>query len=130
MTEQRKANIIELFDGAKDQKEQIELMTKMGFGTKREIIDLLHETGRALDIAIRRPATKKEEPKEEVQETPKEEKEERQLPIPQDVKQLLMEELEGIESAIQDVEAIIADREKEKKRLETLYKHVVEVLGQ
>lgn len=130
MTEQRKANIIELFDGAKDQKEQIELMTKMGFGTKREIIDLLHETGRALDIIIRRPATKKEEPKEEVQETPKEEKEERQLPIPQDVKQLLMEELEGIESAIQDVEAIIADREKEKKRLETLYKHVVEVLGQ
>ena len=73
---------------------------------------------------------KKEEPKEKVQETPKEEKEERQLPIPQDVKQLLMEELEGIESAIQDVEAIIADREKEKKRLETLYKHVVEVLGQ
>ena len=73
---------------------------------------------------------KKEEPKEEVQEAPKEEKEERQLPIPQDVKQLLMEELEGIESAIQDVEAIIADREKEKKRLETLYKHVVEVLGQ
>lgn len=130
MTEQRKANIIELFDGAKDQKEQIELMTKMGFGTKREIIDLLHETGRALDIIIRRPATKKEEPKEEVQETPKEEKEERQLPIPQDVKQLLMEELEGIESAIQDVEAIIADREKEKKRLEILYKHVVEVLGQ
>ncbi|MBR3360040.1 MAG: hypothetical protein IKG39_01745 [Lachnospiraceae bacterium] len=130
MTEQRKANIIELFDGAKDQKEQIELMTKMGFGTKREIIDLLHETGRALDITIRRPATKKEEPKEEAQETPKEEKEERQLPIPQDVKQLLMEELEGIESAIQDVEAIIADREKEKKRLETLYKHVVEVLGQ
>ena len=130
MTEQRKANIIELFDGAKDQKEQIELMTKMGFGTKREIIDLLHETGRALDITIRRPATKKEEPKEEVQETPEEEKEERQLPIPQDVKQLLMEELEGIESAIQDVEAIIADREKEKKRLETLYKHVVEVLGQ
>lgn len=74
MTEQRKANIIELFDGAKDQKEQIELITKMGFGTKREIIDLLHETGRALDITIRRPATKKEEPKEEVQETPEEKK--------------------------------------------------------
>lgn len=134
MTEQRKANIIELFDGAKDEKEQIDLMTKMGFGTKREILEVLHQTGRAMGITIRKPATKKEEPKkgpkEENQETPPAENEERQLPIPQDVKQLLVDELEGIESAIQDVDAIIKDREAEKKRLETLYRHVVEVLNQ
>lgn len=130
MTEQRRANIIELFDGGKDEKEQIDLMTKMGFGTKREILEVLHETGRAMGITIRKPATKKEAPKEEVHEEPPTEIKERQLPIPQDVNQLLMDELEGIDSAIQDIEAIIADREKEKKRLETLYKHIVDILGQ
>ena len=134
MTEQRKANIIELFDGAKDEKEQIDLMTKMGFGTKREILEVLHQTGRAMGITIRKPAAKKEDPKKdpkkEIQETSPAENEERQLPIPQDVKQLLVDELEGIESAIQDVDAIIKDREAEKKRLETLYRHVVEVLNQ
>lgn len=130
MTEQRKASIIELFDGGKDEKEQIALMTKMGFGTKREILEVLHETGRAIGITIRKPAAKKEEPKEEAKEETSAPKNPETLPMPDDVKRLLLDELEGIDQAIKEIQEIIDDKEREKKRLEMLYKHVVEVINQ
>lgn len=131
MTDKTKASIIELFDGAKDKMQQINLMTSMGFGTKREILDVLHESGRALDIIIRKPGRKKaqEDKTPEPQEEPKT-PEKVALPIPQDVKQLLIDELEGIDNSIKELEEIIQAKEIEKRKIETLYKHVVEVLSQ
>lgn len=130
MTEQTEANIIELFDGAKDKEEQIRMMAKMGFGTKREIIDLLHETGRAANIIIRKAPSKKEEPEEEKEEHEEPaENETKYLPLPQDVKQLLVDELEGIDQSIKEIEEIIQHKEEEKKRLEKLYKHIVECVN-
>lgn len=133
MTEERKANIIKLFDGAVDKEEQIQFMTKMKFGTKREIIDVLHESGRALNIIIRKEAVKKEEKAQDdrtikVREDPKPEQP-KWLPLPTDVKQLLVDELEGIDNAIMDLQEIINAKEAEKKRLEVLYRHIVEVVN-
>lgn len=133
MTEERKANIIKLFDGAVDKEEQIKFMTRLHFGTKREIIDVLHESGRAEDITIRKEAVKKEEKAQddrtiEVREDPKPEQP-KWLPLPTDVKQLLIDELEGIDNAISELQEIIQAKEQEKKRLEILYKHIVEVIN-
>lgn len=126
MTERTKANIIELYDGGKDKEQQIKLMASMGFGTKREIIEALHESGRALDITIRKPARKTEQTEDP--QKPTEEK--RILPIPQDVKQLLLDQLEDIDKSIKELEEEIQVRDIEKRKLESLYQHVVEVLSQ
>lgn len=133
MTDERKANIIKLFDGAVDKEEQIRFMTRLKFGTKREIIDVLHESGRAEDITIRKEAVKKEEKAQDdrtimIEETPEPERV-RFLPLPMDVKQLLIDELEGIDNAISELNEIIQAKEQEKKKLETLYKHIVEVIN-
>lgn len=132
MTDETKANIIKLFDGAVDKEEQIQTMTKMKFGTKREIIDVLHESGRALNIIIRKEADKKEKAQDdrtiEVREDPEPERV-KFLPLPMDVKQLLIDELEGIDNAISELNEIIQAKEEEKRKLEVLYKHIVEVIN-
>lgn len=130
MTEQRKSSIIELYDGAKDQIGQILFMTKMGFGTKRQIVDVLHEAGRAEDIKIRSAEVKKaENDKTEKPEEASQAKAPDRLPMPQDLVQLLIDELDRIDGAIKEVEKSIREKEEKKKKLESLYKHIVEVIS-
>lgn len=146
-----KEAIIELYDAAKDKEEQIKLMTKMGFGKKSEILKVLHEEGRALNIEIKKrgpkPKPKEEIPEEEYipgagviipkqEEIPAEaagdkshdDKRAELLPIPDDVRQLLIDELEGIDASINELQEIIELKKNEQQRLETLYKHIVECI--
>lgn len=129
MTEETKAAIIELYDGAKDKRAQVDAMAKMGFGTKGEILYYLHSQDRAHDIQAKKKKQRNErKPEEDLKE--QDEKRNDKLPMPQDVKDLLIDELEGIDLAIKEIQEIIDEKEKEKHRLEMLYKHVVEVISQ
>lgn len=119
MTEQRKAGIIELFDGAKDQNEQIKLMTKMGFGTRGQILKVLQESGRMGNKKIQAIDEKEQNDRR---------KEPERLPMPQDVKELLIDELDGIENSIKELQQIIREKEEKVKKLEDLYRHIVEAL--
>lgn len=144
-----KEAIIELYDAAKDKEEQIKLMAKMGFGKKSEILKVLHEEGRALNIEIKKrgPKPKEEIPEEEYvpgagviipgqEEIPAEaagdeshnDKRAEILPIPDDVRQLLIDELEGVDASIKELQEIIESKKHEQQRLETLYKHIVECI--
>ena len=135
MTEETKANIIKIYNAAKDKKEQIKNLVKMGFGTRAEIINILHDEGLALEFkACGRKAKpqndKTPEPLEEEIEEPKEEKqEERVLPISQDVRQLLVDQLEEVDGKIRELDEIIQAKQTEKRRLEDLYKHIVETVS-
>lgn len=131
------AAIIELYDAAKDKGEQIRLMTSMGFGSRNQILQVLHANERALEFEIKKPGPKpkaklasEEKPAEAaVDEKPLNDKRPEALPIPYDVKQLLIDELEGIDASIREVQEIIDAKKMEKQRLETLYQHIVECVG-
>lgn len=127
-----KEAIIELYDAAKDKEEQIKLMTKMGFGKKSEILKVLHEEGRALNIEIKKrgpkPKPKEEIPAEAAGDESHVNKRAELLPIPDDVRQLLIDELEGIDASINELQEIIELKKNEQQRLETLYKHIVECI--
>lgn len=127
-----KEAIIELYDAAKDKEEQIKLMAKMGFGKKSEILKVLHEEGRALNIEIKKrgpkPKQKEEISAEAAGDESHDDKRAELLPIPDDVRQLLIDELEGIDASINELQEIIESKKNEKQRLETLYKHIVECI--
>lgn len=131
------AGIIELYDAAKDKGEQIRLMTSMGFGSRNQILQVLHANERALEFEIKKPGPKpkaklssEEKPAEAAaDEKPQNDKRPEALPIPYDVKQLLIDELEGIDASIREVQEIIDAKKMEKQRLETLYQHIVECVG-
>lgn len=143
MTEETKANIIKIFSAAKDKQEQLKNLAKMGFGTKAEILDVLHEEGLALEITYTGRKSRKSERKSQEVETksqndktkeppedPKEEKkDERILPIPLDVRQFLVDQLQDVDNAIKELEEIIQEKEIEKRKLEDLYKHIVETVS-
>lgn len=129
-----KEAIIELFDAAKDKEQQIKIMTNMGFGSRYQILQVLHENNRALDIKMSKPGPKpkagKEDPKEaSADENPQKDKRQEQLPLPLDVKQLLIDELEGIDLSIKELQEIIDGKMREKRRLEDLYNHIVACVG-
>lgn len=140
------AAIIDLYDAAKDKGEQIRLMTSMGFGSRNQILQVLHANERALDFKIKKPGPKpkaklaseekpaeaapeKEPAEAAADEKPLNDKRTEALPIPYDVKQLLIDELEGIDASIREVQEIIDAKKIEKQRLETLYQHIVECVG-
>lgn len=127
-----KEAIIELYDAAKDKEEQIKLMAKMGFGKKSEILKVLHEEGRALNIENKKrgpkPKQKEEISAEAAGDESHDDKRAELLPIPDDVRQLLIDELEGIDASINELQEIIESKKNEKQRLETLYKHIVECI--
>lgn len=129
-----KEAIIELFDAAKDKEQQIKIMTNMGFGSRYQILQVLHENNRALDIKMSKPGPKpkagKEDPKEAAaDENPQKDKRQEQLPLPLDVKQLLIDELEGIDLSIKELQENIDGKMREKRRLEDLYNHIVACVG-
>ena len=129
-----KQAIIELFDAAKDKEQQIKIMTNMGFGSRYQILQVLHENNRALDIKMSKPGPKpkagKEDPKEAAaDENPQKDKRQEQLPLPLDVKQLLIDELEVIDINIKELQEIIDGKMREKRRLEDLYNHIVACVG-
>lgn len=127
MTDKTKADVIEIYDAAKDKKEQVRLMVEMGFGTRAQIINALHEAGRAMEF---KTSGRKAKPQNDKTPEPEEDKKQpERLPMPQDVKQLLIDELEGIDASIKELEEIIQDREIEKRKLETLYQHIVECVS-
>ena len=128
MTEKMKADIVEIYEAAKDKKEQIRLMVSMGFGTRAQILHALHDEGLALEFKTsgRRKA---EETKQEAEPEPKEEPKEKILPSPQDVKQLLIDSLEQLDGSIKELEEMIQAKEIEKRRLENLYEHIVEIIS-
>ncbi len=57
-----KEAILDLYDAAKSKEDQIKTMVSMGFGSRYQILQVLHENNRALDIKISKPGPK---PKEE-----------------------------------------------------------------
>lgn len=131
-----KEAILELYDAAKDKDEQIKCMVSMGFGSRYQIVQLLHENDRALDIKISKPGPKPKEkpeekdPEEAARENPQKDKTPDRLPMPLDVMQYLIDGLEDIDARIREVQEIIDARTQEKRRLENLYKHIVECVGQ
>lgn len=136
MTDETKANIIKIFSAAKDKQEQITKLVKMGFGTKAEILDVLHEKGLALEIIYTgrksqevETKSQNDKTKEPVEDPKEEKKDERILPIPLDVRQLLIDQLQDVDNAIKELEEIIQAREIEKRKLEDLYKHIVETVS-
>lgn len=126
-----KEAILEIFDAAKDKEEQIRIMTSMGFGSKYQILQVLHENNRALDIKMSKPGPKPKKDPAEAADVEKEQKDKREvvMPLPLDVKQLLLDELEGIDANIREIQENIDAKMMEKRRLEDLYKHIVECVG-
>lgn len=132
-----KEAIIELYDAAKDKEAQIKIMSSMGFGSRYQILQVLHENNRALDIKMSKPGpkpkaeVKKEDPEKAAgDENPQKDKTPDRLPMPLDVRQYLIDSLEDIDARIREVQEIIDARTQEKRRLENLYKHIVECVGQ
>lgn len=130
-----KEAILELYDAAKDKDEQIKCMVSMGFGSRYQIVQLLHENDRALDIKISKPGPKPKEkpeekdPEEAARENPQKDKTPDRLPMPLDVRQYLIDGLEDIDARIREVQEIIDAKTQEKRRLENLYKHIVDCIG-
>lgn len=130
-----KEAILELYDAAKDKDEQIKCMVSMGFGSRYQIVQLLHENDRALDIKISKPGPKPKEkpeekdPEEAARENPQKDKTPDRLPMPLDVRQYLIDGLENIDARIREVQEIIDAKTQEKRRLENLYKHIVDCIG-
>lgn len=130
-----KEAILELYDAAKDKDEQIKCMVSMGFGSRYQIVQLLHENDRALDIKISKPGPKPKEkpeekdPEEAAGENPQKDKTPDRLPMPLDVRQYLIDGLEDIDARIREVQEVIDARTQEKRRLENLYKHIVDCIG-
>lgn len=125
MDQQTKGTIIELYDAAKDKEDQIKLMKELGFGTKGEILKVLHEEGRALDILPRKK-------REDTMEENKTWIESRN--ISQELKEFFMINLEQLENKIKEVEKDITDLNlqiqqdlEEKKKLEKIYKELFEL---
>lgn len=132
-----KEAIIELYDAAKDKEAQIKIMSSMGFGSRYQILQVLHENNRALDIKMSKPGpkpkaeVKKEDPEKAAgDENPQKDKTPDRLPMPLDVRQYLIDSLEDIDARIREVQEIIDARTQEKRRLKNLYKHIVECVGQ
>lgn len=130
-----KEAIIELYDAAKDKEAQIKMMVSMGFGSRYQILQVLHENNRALDIKMSKPGPKAEVKKEDPEkaagdENPQKDKTPDRLPMPLDVRQYLIDGLEDIDARIREVQEIIDARTQEKRKLEALYKHIVECVGQ
>lgn len=130
-----KEAIIELYDAAKDKEAQIKMMVSMGFGSRYQILQVLHENNRALDIKMSKPGPKSKVVKEDPEkaagdENPQKDKTPDRLPMPLDVKQYLIDGLEDIDARIREVQEMIDARIQEKTRLEALYKHIVECVGQ
>lgn len=129
MTEGTKKSIIELYQGAKDKEEQIKLLTKMGFGSRREIIKTLHEADLAMDIEEPKAQGRKPQKDRTVEITKEDSERPPVLPIPADVKQLLIDELEGIDSSIHELDEIISQKQQEKAKLEQLYSNIVKTVN-
>ena len=132
-----KEAILDLYDAAKNKEDQIKTMVSMGFGSRYQILQVLHENNRALDIKILKPGpkpkaeVKKEDPEKAAgDENPQKDKTPDRLPMPLDVRQYLIDGLEDIDARIREVQEIIDARTQEKRRLENLYKHIVECVGQ
>ena len=131
-----KEAILELYDAAKDKDEQIKCMVSMGFGSRYQIVQLLHENDRALDIKIVKPGPKPKEkpeekdPEEAAGENPQKDKTPEHLPMPLDVRQYLLDGLDDIDARIKEIQEIIDAKTQEKRRLENLYKHIVDCIGQ
>lgn len=132
-----KEAILDLYDAAKNKEDQIKIMVSMGFGSRYQILQVLHENNRALDMKISKPGpkpkaeVKKEDPEKAAgDENPQKDKTPDRLPMPLDVRQYLIDGLEDIDARIREVQEIIDSRTQEKRKLEALYKHIVECVGQ
>ncbi len=132
-----KEAILDLYDAAKNKEDQIKTMVSMGFGSRYQILQVLHENNRALDIKVLKPGpkpkaeVKKEDPEKAAgDENPQKDKTPDRLPMPLDVRQYLIDGLEDIDARIREVQEIIDARTQEKRKLEALYKHIVECVGQ
>lgn len=131
-----KEAILDLYDAAKDKEEQIKCIVSMGFGSRYQIVQLLHENDRALDIKVSKPGpkpkaeVKKEDPEEAAGENPQKDKTPEHLPMPLDVRQYLLDGLDDIDARIKEIQEIIDAKTQEKRRLENLYKHIVDCIGQ
>lgn len=128
MDQQTKGTIFELYDAAKDKEDQIKLMKELGFGTRSEILKVLHEAGKALNIPIRkkREDTMAAEEQNAWIENKKE--------ISQELKEYFITDLEKLETKIKEIEADITDLNfqiqadlEDKRKLEKIYKELFEL---
>lgn len=129
MDQQTKGTIIELYDAAKDKEDQIKLMKELGFGTRSEILKVLHKAGKALNIPIRKKREDKMAQQEEQSAWVKDKKE-----ISQDLKEYFITNLEELDKKIRQIEADITDLNlqiqqdlEDKRKLEKIYKELAEL---
>ncbi len=129
MDQQTKGTIIELYDAAKDKEDQIKLMKELGFGTRSEILKVLHEAGKALNIPIRKKREDKMAQQEEQSAWVEDKKE-----ISQDLKEFFITNLEELDKKIRLIEKDITDLNlqiqqnlEDKRKLEKIYKELAEL---
>lgn len=129
MDQQTKGTIIELYDAAKDKEDQIKLMKELGFGTRSEILKVLHEAGKALNIPIRKKREDKMTQQEEQSAWVEDKKE-----ISQDLKEFFITNLEELDKKIRLIEKDITDLNlqiqqnlEDKRKLEKIYKELAEL---
>ena len=117
-------SVIELYDAAKDKKEQIKLMEQLGYGTKSEILNVLHDSGRALEITGgkrgRKPlVTRKEE-------HPAADK---KLPMTIGLKNYFAEQLNVLDREIKTFDEEIAALEEKRHERELIYTELCDWLN-
>lgn len=129
MDQQTKGTIIELYDAAKDKEDQIKLMKELGFGTRSEILKVLHEAGKALNIPIRKKMEDKMTQQGEQSAWVEGKKE-----ISQDLKEYFITNLEELDKKIRQIEKDITDLNlqiqqnlEDKRKLEKIYKELAEL---